>query len=244
MAKKQSHPPEIDLDKTDQLPILKDVVFAHDVEDDAVPLDHTAVLLGPPALTATSLQSDFVRPPGVDLPSLAESVRSVEERISRQHAEFEALTRAYERTRDAEAASVARANALAADLAAARTALESELSRSRELERTLADKSGAHEAARSQIEEALRKAERYQSESRTLRDSLAARDSTIVQAVHSLGERDAQLTALQAEHAKMVPALESASRSTSQLDAELQAARAQANAVASELQTGRETLLR
>ena len=41
--------------------------------------------------------ADFVRPLGVDLPSLAESVRSVEERIARQNAEYEALTRSYER---------------------------------------------------------------------------------------------------------------------------------------------------
>ena len=69
---------------------------------------------------------DFVRPSAVDLPSLAESVRSVEERIARQNAEYEALSRAYERAREAEAAAVARANALAADLAAARAALEAE----------------------------------------------------------------------------------------------------------------------
>ena len=106
MPEEYRHPPESDLDKTDELPILKDVVFDFDVGDDAVPLDRTAVLQSPP--------------------SLAESVRSVEERIPRQQAEFEALTRAYERSRDAELASVERASALAADLAAARTALESE----------------------------------------------------------------------------------------------------------------------
>ena len=49
------------------------------------------------------------------------------------------------------------------------------------------------------------------------------------------------MTALQAEHAKIVPVLEATSKSTSQLDAELQTARAQAKALASELQTSRET---
>jgi chromosome segregation ATPase len=240
MAKEHSHPPETDLDKTDQLPILKDVVFDFDVADDAAPLDRTAVLPAQPSLAAGT--PDFARAAGVDLPSLAESVRSVEERISRQHAEFEALTRAYERARDAESAAVARANALAEDLAAARTALESEQSRSRELVRTLADRSGAHEAARAHVEEALRKAEGYQSESRTLRDSLAARDAAIAEVLHSLGERDAQLAALQAEHAKIVPVLEASSKSASQLDAELKSARAQAAALASELQTSRETV--
>ena len=242
MAKEHSHPPETDLDKTDELPILKDIVFDLDVEDDAVPLDRTAVLQGPPLHAAAAGVADFARPSGVDLPSLAESVRSVEERISRQYAEYEALTHAYDRARDAESASVARANALAVDLASARAALEWEQGRSRELQRAMADKAGAVEAARTRVEEALRESERYQSESRTLRDSLAARDATIVQVLHSLGERDAQLSALQAEHAKIVPALEATSKSTSQLDVELQASRAQTTALAAELQTARQTV--
>ena len=239
MAKKHSHPPETDLDKTDELPILKDVVF--DVDDSAAPPDRAAALQGPPLHAAPGMP-DFARPSGVDLPSLAESVRSVEERISRQFAEYEALTRAHERARDAETAAVERANALAADLAAARAALESEQGRSRELDRAMADKAGAVEAARSRVEEALRESERYQSEARTLRDSLAARDAAIAQALHSLGERDAQLSALQAQHVKIVPAFEAASKSASQLDVELEASRAETNALAAELQTARETV--
>ena len=47
MAKEYVHPPEADLEKTDRLPILEGVQFDHDVEDDAVPLDRTAVLPGP-----------------------------------------------------------------------------------------------------------------------------------------------------------------------------------------------------
>jgi predicted nucleic acid-binding Zn-ribbon protein len=240
MAKEHSHPPEIDLDSTDRLPILRDVVFEPDVEDDAVPLDRTAAMPGPASFAAAGMQ-EFTRGSGVDLPSLAESVRSVEERISRQRGEFEALTRAHERAREAESASGQRANALAVELAAARTALESQQSRSRELDRTLADRSGALEAASSRAEEALRLSERHQSESRTLRDSLASRDVAIVQALRSLGERDAQLAALQTEHAKMAPVLEANSKSASQLEAELQGARAQAAALASELRTSRET---
>jgi chromosome segregation ATPase len=186
--------------------------------------------------------ADFVRPPGVDLPSLAESVRSVEERISRQHAEYEALTRAYERARDAESDAATRAAALAVDLTATRAALESEQSRSRELDRAMADRAGAVESARARVEEALRESERYQSESRTLRDSLAARDATISQVLHSLGERTAQLTSLQTEHAKIVPELAATSESTAQLDAELQVESARATALAAELQTARETV--
>src|SRR5260370_5274536 len=104
------------------------------------------------------------------------------------------------------------------------------------------DKAGAVEHDRTRVEEVLRESERYQSESRTLRDWVAARDATIVQVLHSLGERDAQLAALQAEHARIVPALEATSKSTSQLDAELQASRAQTNALAAQLQTARETV--
>jgi len=242
MATEHSHSPEVDLDRTDRLPILDGSLFDHDIEDDAVRMDHTAVLPAPSVAAASGVPSDFIRPSGVDLPSLAESVRSVEERIARQNAEYEALTRAYDRSRDAESALGQRANALAADLAAARTALESEQNRSRELDRVLADRSSSVETARSRVEEALRESDRYQSEARTLRDSLAARDSTIAQVLHSLGERDAQLSALQAEHAKIVPALEATAKSSTQLDAELQAAKAHANGVALELVSSRETV--
>jgi predicted nucleic acid-binding Zn-ribbon protein len=194
----QSLPPEMDLDKTDRLPILDGAGFDQDVEDDAVRMDSTAILPGPLSVAASGAAADFVRPSSVDLPSLAESVRSVEERIARQNADNEALSRAYERARESESA------------AAART------------------------------EEALRESERHQSESRALRDALAAREVTISQVLHSLGERDAQLAALQAEHAKIVPVLEATSKSSTRLDADLQAARAHANALALELQASRE----
>jgi chromosome segregation ATPase len=240
MATEHSHSTDIDLDKTDRLPILDGTLFEHDVEDDAVRMDHTAVLPNSAFAAVPNAPTDFVRSSGVDLPSLAESVRSVEERITRQNAEYESLSRAYERSRDVEAASVARATALAVDLAAARAALESEQNRTREMDRMLADRSSAVESARSRVEEALRESERYQGESRMLRDSLAARDSTIVQTLHSLGERDAQLAALQTEHARMVPALEATSKSTTQLDAELQSSRAQVSALTRDLQSSRE----
>ena len=239
MAKEFVHSPESDLDKTDRLPILDSAQFDHEVEDDAVPMDHTAVLPGPPSLAATGTP-DFVRTSGVDLPSLAESVRSVEERIARQNADYEALSRAYERSLDAESALGKRADALASDLAASRTALESEQARTRELDKMLADRTGSVESARSRVEAALRESERHQAEARTLRDALGARDATIAQVLHSLGERDAQLAALQTEHAKVLPALEATSKSSTQLDTELQAARVQVNGLGQELQASRE----
>ena len=237
--------PEPDLDKTDRLPILQGIQIAPDVADDAVPMDHAATLpvtssaADDPAAPRRGVSGAGVNS-AVDLPSLAQSVRSVEERFARQSAENDALTRAYERAREAEAALGKRVQALMGELAAARTALETEHGRSLELERLSTERGSAAESARVRAEEALREAERYQSEARTLRDSLAARDASIAQALHSLGERDAQLSALQREHARVVPALEANSKSTSQLEADLQAARADANALGAELKTSRE----
>src|SRR3984957_5132371 len=106
MAVEKGQSQEIDLDKTDRLPILEGVLFDEDVADDAVRLDR----LPTASLLARNPQNDFVRPSEIDLPSLAESVRTVEERIARQNAEYETLTRSYERARDAETAAVSRAS--------------------------------------------------------------------------------------------------------------------------------------
>ena len=205
MAVENGQSQEIDLDKTDRLPILEGVLFDEDVADDAVRMDR-AVPSAP--LLTSAPQSDFVRPSPIDLPSLAESVRTVEERIARQNAEYEALTRSHERARDAETAAVARAGTLERDLAAIRAALEAEQIRSSEFERSSMEKGVAIEVVRAKAEEAARESERHQAEARSFRESLATRDATIVQVLHSLSERDAQLSALQSEHAKVLPALE------------------------------------
>jgi hypothetical protein len=134
MALDKSQSQEVDLDRTDRLPIFDGAAFDDDVEDNAAPMDYAPVV--------PSVKPEFPRPSSVDLPSLAESVRSVEERIARQNAEFDALTRSYEKTRDAEAAAVARANELAADVAAMRALLEAEQSRSRELQHAVANRGG------------------------------------------------------------------------------------------------------
>jgi chromosome segregation ATPase len=240
MDSEYRHTPEPDLDKTDRLPVLQGTTVARDVGDDAVPLDHTAVLPADSFTPVPAAQPAPVRPASVDLPPLADSMRSAEERIDRQHADYEALTRAYERAREAESALTKRANSLAIDLATARTALESEKGRSRELERVLGERNSALESVRARVGDALRESERQASESHTLRESLAARDATIVQVLHSLAERDAQLSALQQEHARVVPALEANAKSTSQMDADLRAARADANSLGAELKASRE----
>ncbi len=188
MAVDNSQSKESDLDRTDRLPILEGVFIEEDVADDAVRLDYTAALPASPVIAS----------------QLAESVRSVEERIARQNAEYDALSRIYEKARD-------------------------------DMDRAVEEKNAAAEAARTRIDEALRESERHQSESRILRDSLASRDATIVQVLHSLGERDAQLHALQREHAQTVPVLEARSQVSAQLTIELEAARSRTESIALEL---------
>jgi septal ring factor EnvC (AmiA/AmiB activator) len=234
MSQDKSQSQDVDLDRTDKLPILDGALFDEDVEDDAVRLDFSPVV--------PSVRSEFPRASAVDLPSLAESVRSVEERIARQNTRYEALEQSYEKARDAEAAAVSRSQALAADLAELRAKLESEQARAREIDKTLAEKNAAAEAARVRIEQVLRDAERHQSESHTLRDTLAARDVTIVQVLHSLGERDAQLNALQREHAKVVPALEERSKAGAKLEADLRAAQARAESLTVDLKSTQQSV--
>jgi chromosome segregation ATPase len=226
MAVENGQPQEMDLDKTDRLPILEGVLFDEDVADDAVRMDRAA-----------PSGSNFVRPSSIDLPSLAESVRSVEERIARQNAEYEALTHSYERARDAETAAAGRASTLERDLAAARAALEAECDRSREFEKSSLERGAALDAARSRADEAASDSGRHLAEARILHDSLAARDATIVQVLHSLSERDAQLSALQSEHARVLPALEARAKNSTQLEVELNAVRAQLQSASEELKS-------
>jgi chromosome segregation ATPase len=240
MAMEHGQSQDMDLDRTDRLPILEGVPFDPEFDDDAVRMDQGSSNPGA-SLVSSGATNEFIRSSPLDLPSLAESMRSVEVRIERQNAEYEALSRSFERARDAEAAATARANSLAKDLAAARAALESEQSRLRENERAMAEKGGSIEAARSRAEEAKLESERHQSESRTLRDSLATRDATIVQVLHSLGERDAQLAALQLQHANVLPALEARANNAAQLEVDLTTAQAQVNAIAVELKTSQAT---
>ena len=107
MVPDNSQSQDVDLDRTDKLPILEGVSFDDDVADDAVRLDYSPV--------ANSVKSELGRPSSPDLPSFAESVRSVEERIARRNADYEALTRSHEKARaaEAEAALTAYASSLA-----------------------------------------------------------------------------------------------------------------------------------
>jgi len=57
---------------------------------------------------------------------------------------------------------------------------------------------------------------------------------------HSLGERDTQLAALQQDHAKIVAALEARAETGAQLEVDLRAALARADAISLELRVGQE----
>src|SRR5450631_766701 len=171
-----------------------------EVTIDLDPLHHAGTKFPPPVSTARAV-AEFVRPSGIDLPSRTQSVRSMEERIERQQADYEQLTRTYERSKDAESSATARANAFAAELSAARKTIESEQKRARELDRALTEKIASTDTVRSRSEEVLRESARHQTEMHALRDALAARDA-------ELAARDAQLAAMHREHAKIVPELE------------------------------------
>jgi len=137
-------------------------------------------------------------------------------------------------------AAQARAATLAAELATARAALQAEQNKSRGFDKAWAESLASNEAARSRADEALLEAKQYQNDSRALRETLAAREATIAQVKHSLGERDAQLAALQQEHAKIVPMLKARANAGAQLEAELPAARMRADAIALELKASKE----
>jgi len=164
----------------------------------------------------------------------------METSIDRQLAAHEAQIRSYERTREPEPAAAPRVTVPAADLAAAHAAVAAEQRRSRDLGMELAERNAVAEASRIRVEGILRDYERQKSEMHTLRNSLAARDTTIVQMQQSLDERDTRLAALQQEHTKVVSTLEAHAETGAQLEADLQAALARAGAISAESKVGQE----
>ncbi len=137
-----------------------------------------------PDSTVDDAETQAASPPAVvweagPAHSPRESTHALEERIAAQNAEYEAMSLAYERARDAGSAAAARAIALTAELAAARTALESEQARNRQTGKTLTEQIA----------------------------SLSAREAAVAQMSAALGERDEQLAAVQRDHAKVAAAL-------------------------------------
>jgi predicted nucleic acid-binding Zn-ribbon protein len=217
-----------DAEKTDTLPTLVPTLVPT-LDSDGAPLDRVVPIAAKPAL---------IRGAAFDLPRLDETVRSVEERIARQDTELAGFARRLERAQEAEAAAMSRADVIGTELTGLRNALETERERAREIERALFEKTTIVELGRARIEDAARESVRLNDEARALRDALAIRDATIVQVVNSLAERDSQLSALQREHAHLVPELEARSMATEQIDVDLQAARARAAQLAAEIDAG------
>jgi formylglycine-generating enzyme required for sulfatase activity len=177
-----------------------------------------------------------------DSQSAASAAKSLAERLAWQNAAYQALTHSHERSKDAESSAVRRATALATELADAgaalaetRTALASARGKARDYAKALAERTEAAEAARGRLESTRHEADSHQAEARKLRNLLTARDATLVDALHSLGERDAQLVALQQEQARIVPTLEARATSSEQLEAELRAALTRTEALEAEL---------
>ena len=89
--------------------------------------------------------------------------------------------------------------ALSAELAETRSALETEQTRAREAEEALSQRIASEEVVRSHLDATLRESERYQTELRAARHSLASRDKVTAQMRQILDERDAELRAARAE---------------------------------------------
>lgn len=160
--------------------------------------------------------------------ALAEELTAAQAALELERSENRELQRALAERMAAEEAAQDRAeealresDRYRVELSAAHAAVLKEQSKAEEIDRILAEKIALNDAALSQKEEAQRETERYRAELRMVRDSLAARDKTIAQVRHSLVERDAQITALQQEHAKIVAALETRAKAT---EAELRVA--------------------
>jgi formylglycine-generating enzyme required for sulfatase activity len=126
---------------------------------------------------------------------------------------------------------------LAAELDATRAALESEQARVAEIETELIERAASEQVMRSRLDAALQESERYQSELRAARNSIASRDKVTAQMRLTLDERDAQLARLRRENGEASTTLESRVANGAQLEADLQAARTQAATLAAELRS-------
>jgi chromosome segregation ATPase len=82
--------------------------------------------------------------------------------------------------------------------------------------------------ARADIEESRQNGQRLSAEIQTVRDDLAAREDMLLEALHSLGERDAELAGARCEHAKSVEHLQTATKqSVEEAEANARSAREQ-----------------
>jgi septal ring factor EnvC (AmiA/AmiB activator) len=115
----------------------------------------------------------------------------------------------------------AQATSLTSDLAAARTALDSERHKSQGLERSLTDSNSLNGS---------------------VRESLASQERTLAEMRQMLSERDAQLVALQRQHLETVASLKLSGDSAAHLQSDLQNSRAQVTSLTSDLAAVRTAL--
>ena len=174
---------EIDLEKTDELPVLDMAKFA------AAERDAGATV----RLDANATTSDTDRDARIDLPALIDSVQQAESRIAQQNAQQEILDRELKTSRD-------------------------------------------------RLEEATREVLRLNGESQALHATLTARETTLAQAMHSVGDRDHQIQELRRDQAGLLQKVEENVATTVRLSADLASARAQILRGGSELQTTRQTI--
>ena len=139
----------------------------------------------------------------------------------------------------AESSAVARVTALEAELAAARTALESERKTTRDAGRASAQAAADNlvtlETTRARADQAAADAEHFRTEAQSLHESLDERDATLAQMRQSLGKREAQLAALSKEHAEMSSALDARTKSVTQRQNDVEAARARESSLVADL---------
>jgi formylglycine-generating enzyme required for sulfatase activity len=168
------------------------------------------------AATATPLSPPRVGParaairgvePGA---SPAEIVSSIEARIARQKADYQALNHAYERARDAGVAASARANALTAELASVRGEVAARNAAVERLQIALSE--GEERLAAQQLEHAAR---------------VAALDAELARARSALDAATANdQSARGREHAQLTAALDSRVALAARLEADVQTAHA------------------
>jgi formylglycine-generating enzyme required for sulfatase activity len=136
--------------------------------------------------------------------------------LSKEHAEMssalDARTRSVTQLQDDIKAVRARESSVAADLERASSALEAEQVRAQANSKSLVEKLVSTEAALARAEGALRGTADQQSETQSIRDALAG--------------REAELAALQREHANQAAALQAQEKKRLQLESDLQAAHA------------------
>jgi formylglycine-generating enzyme len=203
-------------------------------------------------------------------PVSTESFRGLERQVARQLAEYEMLTRSFERLKEAESTAVSRAGSLASDLAALRGVLESEQTKRRDIERVLLERNAElavlqqeHAKAGPLLEARARTGAQLEANAQAAQarsSALAAELESARNALQSeqgkyrdlnrelsalrdtLAARDAQLAALKQEHAKAVPLLEARTKTGAQLEANAHAAQARNSTLAAELAAAHDDL--